>query len=117
MADLVGKISARSYYDYFPPASHAPGDLWMHLPIHGLLRREWASALVVTPSCDLFNRKVNTITYLPIIPCRDWIGSREFLAEIVGSMLSLVDQLGPLGISSGSAFDFGETFSSELAEQ
>lgn len=117
MADLVGKISARSYYDYFPPSSHAPGDIWMHLPTHGLLRRVRASGLVVTPSCDLFNRKVNTITYLPIISFHDWVSSRDFLAEIVGAMLSLVDQLGPLGISSGSALECEQTFSSELSKQ
>ena len=117
MADLVGKISARSYYDYFPPSSHAPGDIWMHLPTHGLLRRGHASALVVTPSCDLFNRKVSTITYLPIISFLDWVSSRDFLAEIVGTMLSLVDQLGPLGVSNASALDCSETFNSELSEQ
>jgi len=117
MADLVGRISARSYYDYFPPSPHAPGDIWMHLPTHGLLRRERASALVVTPSCDLSNRKVNTITYLPIISFLDWVSSRDFLAEIVGAMLSLVDQLSPLGISSTSALDCSETFSSELSQQ
>jgi len=117
MVDLVGKISARSYYDYFPPSAHAPGDVWMHLPTHGLLRREYASALVITPSCDLFNGKVSTITYLPIISFLDWVSSRDFLAEIVGTMLSLVEQLGPLGISGGSALACSETFSSELSEQ
>jgi hypothetical protein len=116
MADLVGKISARSYYDYFPPSSHSPGDIWMHLPTHGLLRRERANALVVTPSCDLSNRKVNTITYLPIISFLDWVSSRDFLTEIVGTMMSLVDQLSPLGISSKS-LECSDTFSSELSEQ
>jgi hypothetical protein len=117
MADLVGKISARTYYDYFPPAPHAPGDIWMHLPTHGLLRRERCSAIVVTPSCDLSNRKVNTITYLPIIGCREWMASREFNGEIIGAMLSLIDQLGPVGISNGSALEGPETFSSDLANQ
>jgi hypothetical protein len=117
MAGLVGKISERSYYDYFPPSSHAPGDIWLHLPTHGLLRRERASALVVTPSCDLSNRKVTTITYLPIISFLEWVSSRDFLAEIIGTMLSLVDQLGALGISNTSALECGETFSPELSEQ
>jgi hypothetical protein len=117
MADLVAKISARSYYDYLPPASHSPGDIWMHLPTHGLLRRERTSALVVTPSCDLSNSKVNTITYLPIISCRDWMGSRDFVAEVLGTMLSLVEQLGSVGISSTSALESGDTFCSELSDQ
>jgi hypothetical protein len=73
--------------------------------------------LVVTPSCDLSNRKVNTITYLPIVSFLDWISSRDFLSEIVAAMSSLADQLGPLGISNTSALDCSETFSSELSQQ
>lgn len=117
MSDLAGKISARSYYDYLPPSPHAPGDIWMHLPTHGLLRRERVSALVITPSCDLSNRKVNTITYLPIISVLDWISTREFLAEIVGAMLSLADQLEPLGVSNAAAVESSQTFSSDMGEQ
>ena len=117
MARLPGKISERSYYDYFPPNAHAPGDVWMHLPTHGLLRRQSASGIVVTPSCDLSNRKVSTITYLPIIPFLDWVSCRDFLPEIVGSMLSLVEQLASLGISSTSAFNDTEVLSADLSEQ
>jgi hypothetical protein len=117
MTKLIGRVTERSYYDYFPPSTHAPGDIWMHLPTHGLLRRDRASALVVTPSCDLSNRKVNTITYLPIISFLDWVSCRDFLPEVIGSMSSLAEQLGPLGISSSSALNGDETFSTELSEQ
>lgn len=117
MADLVRKISARSYYDYFPSSSHAPGDVWMNLPTHGLLRRERASALVITPSCDLFNRKVSTITYLPIISFLDWISSYDFLSEIVSTMLSLAEQLRPLGISKGPTLEGSDGSHQELSEQ
>jgi len=117
MANLVGKISARSYYDYFPPGSHSPGDIWMYLPTHGLLCREYASALVITPSCDLANRKVNTITYLPIISFLDWVSSRDFLAEVVSSMVSLSDQLSAVGISNALHLQGSETFSPALSEQ
>lgn len=114
---LIGRVTERSYYDYFPPSDHAPGDIWMHLPTHGLLRRDRTSALVVTPSCDLSNRKVSSITYIPIISFLDWVSCRDFLPEIIGSMSSLVEQLGPLGISSNSALISGEMFSTELSEQ
>jgi hypothetical protein len=89
----------------------------MHLPTHGLLRRKCASALVVTPSCDLSNRKVNTITYLPIISFVDWVSCRDFLPEIVGALSSLVDQLNPVGIHNDSALTSTEIFSKELSEQ
>jgi hypothetical protein len=117
VAKLIGRITERSYYDYFPPGTHAPGDIWMNLPTHGLLRRERTSALVVTPSCDLSNRKVSTITYLPIISFLDWVSCRDFLPEIIGSMLSLADQLGSLGISTSSALISPEIFSAELSGQ
>jgi hypothetical protein len=117
MTELIGRVTERSYYDYFPPSTHAPGDIWMHLPTHGLLRRDRTTALVVTPSCDLSNRKVSTITYLPIISFLDWVSCRDFLPEVIGSMSSLVEQLGPLGISSSTALSSEEMFSIELAEQ
>jgi hypothetical protein len=117
MTKLIGRITERSYYDFFPPSTHAPGDIWMHLPAHGLLRRDLTTALVVTPSCDLSNRKVSTITYLPIISFPEWVSCRDFLPEVVGSMSSLVEQLGPLGISSSFGLSNDEIFSAELSEQ
>jgi hypothetical protein len=113
---LVGRITERSYYDYFPPGAHAPGDIWMHLPTHGLLRRDFASAIVITPSCDLLNRKVSTITYLPIIPFLEWVSCRDFLPEVIGSMSSLQENLAPLGIPPDSAPESNEVFSAELAK-
>jgi hypothetical protein len=117
MTKLTQRVSERSYYDYFPPSSHAPGDIWMHLPTHGLLHRDRTSALVVTPSCDLSNRKVSTITYLPIISFLDWVSCRDFLPEILGSMSSLAEQLGSLGISDSSVESSGEIFGVELSNQ
>jgi hypothetical protein len=117
MAQLTPRKPADSYYDRFPESTHAPGDIWMHLPTHGLLHRKYCSGLVVTPSCDLLNRKVHTVTYVPIIPFRDWVGSRDFVPEVIHTMSSLVDQLGPIGISSRSALEEHETFGSELSKR
>jgi hypothetical protein len=117
MTKLLGRITERSYYDYFPPSAHAPGDIWMHLPTHGLLRRDLTSALVVTPACDLSNRKVSTITYLPIISFLDWVSCRDFLPEVIGSMSSLVEKLESLGISDSFALNSEEMFNTKLEEQ
>jgi hypothetical protein len=117
MMKLIGRVNERSYYDYFPPGDHAPGDIWMHLPTHGLLRRDSASALVITPSCDLSNRKVNTITYVPVISFLDWVSCREFLQEIIGSMSSLAEQLRPIGISGNYVLTNADVFSSELSKE
>lgn len=89
----------------------------MHLPTHGLLRRDRASALVVTPSCDLSNRKVSTITYLPIISFTDWVSSCDFLPEVIGTMNSLGDQLGPLKVASSFEPGSSGVLSAELTEQ
>ena len=74
----------------------------MHLPMHGLLRNERSSAIVVTPSCDLSNRKVSSITYLPVVPFVDWVSCADFMPEVVNSVSSLVEQLIPLGVSVSS---------------
>lgn len=70
-----------------------------------------------SPSCDLLNRKVSTITYLPIISFVDWVSSRDFRAEVVGAMISIAEQLTPLAILNTSTLECDETCSLELSEQ
>ena len=117
MTNLLVRVTERSYYDYFPPSAHAPGDIWMNLPTHGLLRKDRASAIVVTPACDLSNRKVSTITYLPIVSFLDWVSCRDFLPEVFGSMLPLVEQLNSVGVTGTSALTNAGIFGTELSEQ
>lgn len=117
MTYLAARIDNEAYYDYFPPGNHSPGDIWMDLPTHGLLRRHHASAIVVTPSCDLSNRKVNTITYIPVISFLEWVGCRDFLPEVIGSMSSLAEPLSALGISGELPQCSGEVYPSELSIQ
>src|SRR5271157_3624696 len=61
-------ISVTDYYSFRPAKSHVPGDIWSGLAMHGLLGLQHAHGLIVTPACDLDNCKVETLTYLPIIP-------------------------------------------------
>jgi hypothetical protein len=96
MSLLKRKITEKNYYDYFPPNAHAPGDIWKNLPTHGLLSKDRCSGIVVTPSCDLFNRKVSTISYLPIVSFYEWVGSQDFVSEVSGSMSSIGEQLSQL---------------------
>jgi hypothetical protein len=117
---LTSRVSNRSYYDYFPPIEHAPGDIWLDLPTHGLLQRMRASGLVVTPSCDLSNRKVSTITYVPIIPFREWIGCKDFLPEVLGAMSSLAESLAPAVtpdlISADSVDVYNDTLAAKVKQ-
>lgn len=73
---------ARHYYDFLPPAGNACGDIWTGLPSGGLLGSSPIIGLVVTPACDLMQRKAETITYLPVVPVRAYFSTLGFLPEI-----------------------------------
>ena len=78
----VPPISASDYYDLVPHGEHYPGDIWSDLPTFGILPEPLVHGLVVTPACDLTNRKVDTITYLPIVSVRRYMSSVSLLPEI-----------------------------------
>ena len=83
MALLPDKhLSSRRYYDLLPPEAHACGDIWKGLPSAGLLGTQPIAGLVVTPACDLSERKAETITYLPIIPVRAYFSTLGVLPEL-----------------------------------
>lgn len=75
-------LSSRRYYDLLPPDAHYCGDIWKGLPCAGLLGTSAVTGLVVTPACDLSQRKAETITYLPIIPVRAYFSTLGALPEL-----------------------------------
>lgn len=75
-------LSAVDYYDQFPSAEHHPGDIWADMPTFGVLPQLSLAGIVLTPACDLSNRKVESITYLPILPVSTYVTSRSALPEI-----------------------------------
>lgn len=75
------KLQCKHYYST-PELKHNTGDIWMNLPTFGLLKPARCSGIIITPSCDLCNNKVETITYLPILPITSWFCSRSFYAKI-----------------------------------
>jgi len=71
MPILMKKITMQDYYDLSPSSGNSQGDIWVDLPTHGLLGPNAVTGIVITPACDLANSKVETITYLPVVPvCR-----------------------------------------------
>lgn len=76
-------IRVRDYYDLTPGPDNTSGDIWSDLPTFGLLGTNTLPGIVVTPACDLSNRKVETITYLPIIPVRAYFTTPAYLPEIL----------------------------------
>lgn len=80
---------------YVPPLlDHRPGDIWTNLPTNGLLKHQYCGGIVITPACDLANRKVETLTYLPIVPIEAWLSMRGFYREMRGILISLGKQIG-----------------------
>lgn len=77
------KASAADYYDRNPSLEHVPGDIWSGLPTFGLLPDVCCHGLVITPACDLANNKVETVTYLPIVPVSSYLQMAGFRPELV----------------------------------
>src|SRR5688572_11363006 len=75
-------LTQRDFYEANPSLENSPGDIWHGLPTQGLLPVFRSPGLVITPACDLAQRKVETITYLPIIPVRTWFSTLAALPEI-----------------------------------
>src|SRR5438105_2178746 len=91
------KTSARDYYDRNPSLDHVPGDIWSDLPTFGLLRAPTAHGLVITPACDLANRKVETITYLPILPISAYLTTAGFLPDVARGVNGQLEAAGVTG--------------------
>jgi hypothetical protein len=94
-----------SYKDYYQSISlrHSTGDIWLNLPSLGLLKSKFCSGLIITPSCDLANSKVETITYLPIISLSEYLVSRAFYPVILNKIIALCN-----GINDYTASDLLE---------
>jgi hypothetical protein len=77
------KLTAADYYDLNPQAANRSGDVWSGLPFFGMLNRTTASALVITPACDLANPKSATLTLLPIISVREYLNSSAYAFSLL----------------------------------
>jgi len=78
---LEPKISAKDYYETLPTGTHSTGDIWRDLPAFGLLGKFSVTGVVITPACDLAQKKCETITYLPIVELSEYISSSAFYSE------------------------------------
>jgi len=79
-------VSSKDYYDSVPSADQYSGDIWSDIPSFGILPLEFVTGLVVTPACDLANRKAETITLLPVLPIHSYLSSISFLPELKRSL-------------------------------
>ena len=100
-------LSAADYYDFFPASSHNPGDIWIGMPTFGIIPKSHVPGLVVTPACDLSNRKVETITYVPILPVAEYMVSRSAMPDIKRAIRGQLEAAG-----LGDLISFPEAFES-----
>lgn len=77
------RVTGQAYYDVMPGADLQAGDIWLDMPTFGHWRRLTANALVITPACDLSNRKSETVSYVPVVPLREYVLGRGFAVEMV----------------------------------
>lgn len=80
------KVTGKSYYDQFPGVNFSAGDVWKGVPSLGLLKNPVCRAIVITPACDLSQRKTETITFLPLIPVAEYMRGVGFSPEIFRCM-------------------------------
>src|SRR4029077_16170433 len=81
MPDLR-RIGTQHYYDLLLFAGHRCGDIWSGINSMGLLGRLPLSGLVVTPDCDLTQRKTETVTFLPILSILQYFSTLAALPEV-----------------------------------
>lgn len=90
---IAPPLRGTDFYEQLPTADHRTGDIWRDLPTFGLLRRDTASGIVITPACDLANDKCETITYLPIVPIDEFLLSPNFRYECWQEISSVLNKL------------------------
>lgn len=110
-------LGAADYYDFFPSGDHHPGDIWVDLPTFGILPEDKLPGLVITPACDLSNRKVETITYVPIVPVSEYLVSRSSLPDIKRAVEGQLEAGGLgdlLSLQTGFAWPMGADIDAAL---
>lgn len=86
-------ITNESFYSFYPSFDHRTGDIWRDLPTFGMLGRASVPGIVITPACDLANKKCETVTYLPIISVDEYLISECFRHECWLEMHPIISKL------------------------
>lgn len=107
-------VNAKSYYESLPSSKPSCGDIWTNIPSFGLLPTNFATAISISPACDISNFKTETLTFLPIIPVSQYFHTigflpvlrREILERLKAAELSLEMPWPETGYYQPSTRDF-----------
>ena len=95
----------RHYYDTFPAGPFQTGDIWSNIPSNGLLEASVTFGLLITPACDLQNRKSDTLAFMPIVSVREAMKLRFMIRKFSSELKQDIDQLFP---DLSDVCDFGD---------
>jgi hypothetical protein len=79
---ITNKIDAKDFYKSLPSIGHETGDIWLHLPCWGVANQDNCSGIVITPACDLSQKKAETALILPIISINNYLLSKAFFFDV-----------------------------------
>ncbi|UXY12214.1 hypothetical protein N7922_06750 [Kosakonia sp. ML.JS2a] len=91
---ITSKIEAKDFYKNLPSIEHETGDIWLNLPSWGIAKLNKCSGIVLTPACDLSQKKTETAFILPIIPLRDYLYSKAFYFDLWKEINSKIKNIG-----------------------
>jgi len=95
---VLGYARVQDYYDTLPAHGNSPGDIWCNFPTHGLLGTSPTPGIIISPACDLKQRKVDSAVYLPIIPIRKYFSTTAVLRDVRVSIEGQLQQASLSGV-------------------
>ncbi|VXD08862.1 conserved hypothetical protein [Enterobacterales bacterium 8AC] len=101
---IANKIDAKDFYQNLPSINHGTGDIWLSLPCWGVARLNNCSGVVITPACDLSQKKAETVLILPVIPIADYLLSKAFFFDVWTELGSKIKNFG-FDVNPASRFD------------
>lgn len=95
------KLTVSDVYDSAPTLGHTAGDIWSGLPSFGFTGSSTTTGIVITPACDLVQRKTDSATYLPILPIQRYFTTPGFARDAIKALRGQIEVIAP-------SFDFGK---------
>lgn len=95
----------KTHYSADPSVKDQAGDIWRGLVPEFRWWSTQSSAIVITPACDLANNKCDWVSFVPVVPLREWFVGRSFFRDVVLQLkeaASLLQLMIPVFLESAS---------------
>jgi len=101
---IANKIEPKDFYENLPSSTNETGDIWLSLPSWGIAGLNKCAGVVITPACDLSQKKTEAVLILPIISIVDYFFSKSFFFDIWNEYGSKIKNAG-FEINPSTRFD------------